>query len=112
MDSESVTIRVEDLRRAFSVLVDAIAANFGSTVTLCGADFYADHYWDLELEAAFGLVDDPGLHIGAGQASDDVDEVRDVVEREGGEVFRLPALLVQTGDSRLSDRPSAFRRTR
>ena len=87
MDSESVTIRVEDLRRAFSVLVDAIAANFGSTVTLCGADFYADHYWDLELEAAFRLVDDPGRHIGAGQTSDDVEEVRGVVEREGGEVF-------------------------
>ena len=87
MDSENVTIRVEDLRGAFSVLVDAIAGNFGPTVTLCEKDFYADHYWNLELEAAFHLVDDPGLHINAGQTSDDVEEVRHILEREGGEVF-------------------------
>lgn len=86
MESESVTIPVEDLRRAFSLLVEAISAKFGSTVTLCGADFYADHYWNLELDAAFRLVDEPGLHIDAGQTSDDVQEVRGVIEREGAEV--------------------------
>lgn len=87
MDNEKVTIQVEDLRRAFSVLLDTIVANFGSTVTLCERTFEADHYWDLELGAAFRLVDHPELHIVAGQTSDDVEEVRDVVEREGGEVF-------------------------
>jgi hypothetical protein len=82
MEGDPVRIGVDTLRRACSVLLDEVERRFGSNVVLCSADFHDDHYLSLGVDAAFGLVDHPELHIQAGQTTDDAKEVQDLLERD------------------------------
>lgn len=73
-------VRIEDIRQVCVVLLDELANRYGSEIVLSGASFEEDHYWDLRLDAAFQLVDQPSLYIVAGQTSDDVAELRKVLD--------------------------------
>jgi hypothetical protein len=87
MEGDAVQIRVDELRSACSLLLDEVESRFGSDVVLCSARFSDDHYWSLDIRAAFGLVEHPEFHVQAGQTSDDAKEVQDLLERAEGEVF-------------------------
>lgn len=81
-----IQVSVDVLRRACTVLLDEVELRFGPDVALCGVAFDEDHYLTLTLAAAFELADRPELHVIAGQTSDDVDEVRALLDRPDGEV--------------------------
>jgi hypothetical protein len=87
MEGDPVRIGIDTLRRVCSVLLDEVERRFGSDVVLCSAGFEDDHYWTVGVDAAFGLVEHPELHIQAGQTSDDAKEVQDLLKRDEGEVF-------------------------
>ncbi len=59
-----------------------MAERLGPEVVLGDGSFVGDHYWELTLEASFGLVDHPELHVVAGQTTHDVDELRRVIDSE------------------------------
>ncbi len=77
-----VRIDVSELRLACNKVLDVVAERLGPEVVLGDESFVGDHYWELTLEASFGLVDHPELHIVAGQTSDDVDELRGISDSE------------------------------
>jgi hypothetical protein len=80
--TEVLDVNVTDLRRAVGRLLDEVEQRHGPTVALG-----ADHYWMLSDEAAFALRAEPTAEgILAGQLSDDVDAVRELVDRSHDEV--------------------------
>lgn len=87
MEHADVSIRVDELRGACTLLLDEVERRFGPEVILCSTRFDDDHYWSLAIRTAFGLVDHPELHLRAGQTSDDAKEVQDLLKRDAGEVF-------------------------
>ena len=74
---DDVSVPISDLRAALVKILDAIEAKYGPSVELD-----ADYYWTLNDTAAFAMVDHPEQHVGAGQLSDDVEELRDLLQRE------------------------------
>ena len=75
---EPVVIALADLRDVLTRLLDAAEEQFGPLV-----DLDADHYWSLDAAAAFDLSKDPS--VDAGQLSDDVAEVRELLARDEDE---------------------------
>jgi hypothetical protein len=73
-----VRIDIAELRLA----CNKVAERLGPEVVLGDGSFVGDHYWELTLEASFGLVDHPELHVVAGQTTDDVDELRRIIDSE------------------------------
>lgn len=67
--------------------MDAVESRFGSEVYL--SEHRVDLYWNVDLRAAFGMVDHPEQHIDCGQSSDDVREIADLLGREGQEPLSL-----------------------
>jgi len=65
----SGTVTVAELRRATDRLFEAISEQLGDEL-----NFFADHYWTLDIEESFDLGKQP--EILAGQVSDDVESVR------------------------------------
>ena len=58
-------------------------------------DLDADYYWAIAPAAAFDLTEDPAVY--AGQLSDDVATVGELLTREGGEIFLWHDLEHVTG---------------
>jgi hypothetical protein len=77
-----VRIDIAELRLACNKVLDVVAERLGPEVVLGDGSFVGDHYWELTLEASFGLVDHPELHVVAGQTTDDVDELRRIIDSE------------------------------
>jgi hypothetical protein len=77
-----VRIDVAELRLACNKVLDVVEERLGSEVVLGDGSFVGDHYWELTLEASFGLLDYPELNVVAGQTTDDVDELRRVIDSE------------------------------
>jgi hypothetical protein len=77
---EPAVVALADVREALARVLDAAEAELGAVV-----DLDADHYWALDAGAAFDLSKDP--EIKAGQVSDDVETVRELLVRERGEIF-------------------------
>jgi len=89
-DGEPVVIAVADLREALARLLDAATEQFGQLV-----DLDADHYWAIDSAAAFDLTKDPA--VDAGQLSDDVATVVELLTRDDGEIFLWHDLEHVTG---------------
>jgi hypothetical protein len=80
--TDVLDVNVTDLRRALGRLLDMVEERYGPTVALD-----ADHYWMLSDEAAFNLGTEPTAEgVMAGQLSDDVDAVRELLDRSHDEV--------------------------
>ncbi|MGC4855332.1 hypothetical protein ACLQ24_18560 [Micromonospora sp. DT4] len=83
-DADAVS-RIVDLRRACSMLLDAAESRFGPEIQLSQLD--VDYYWNMDLGAAFRMVQQPELEIDCGQSSDDVAELTSLLRRGGPEGF-------------------------
>jgi len=82
-----VVLRVGDLRRACSVLLDAVEDRFGGQISL--SEPGVDYYWNVDLRAAFDMVNQPEQHIDSGQSSDDLAELTDMLSRGPDDVLPL-----------------------
>ena len=80
--TDALDVNVTDLRRAVGRLLDVVEEQHGSTVALG-----ADHYGMLSDEAAFNMGAEPTAGaIVTGQLSDDVDAVRELLDRRHDEI--------------------------
>ena len=77
----------EQLRRALNSAVDLAAAHFGPTIDVDQVPEYNDYYWNLPTDTAFAMDADPGLHVGAGQSSDDLEELAEMLAEPDGQVL-------------------------
>ena len=77
----------EQLRAALDAAVDLAVARFGPTVDLDEVAGYDDYHWHLPVDVAFAMDDDPGLHVNAGQSSDDLDELAEMVAHPDEQVL-------------------------
>ncbi|PWU60758.1 hypothetical protein DLE60_09420 [Micromonospora globispora] len=75
-------LKVADLRQACSLLLDEVERKFGGEVSLSAVGI--DHYWNMDLRAAYGMTDQPEAHIDCGHSWDDVGEVAEMVQRDQG----------------------------
>ncbi len=73
-------LRIADLRRACSVLLDAAERQFGDQVPLSQLD--VDFYWNVDLRAAFDMADQPEGDVDCGQLTDDLAEVLGMLRRD------------------------------
>ena len=71
-------IQISELREAASRLFDAVEDQFGAQIRLD-----ADYYWDVVLSTAFDPTGDPKIE--AGQLSDDIESVRELLGRDQAE---------------------------
>ncbi|MEO3813126.1 hypothetical protein ABGB17_29340 [Sphaerisporangium sp. B11E5] len=76
-----MSLDVADLRRLCTVLLDAVERDHGPQVDLSSVDYY----WVMGLREAYEMCDDPASEITAGQVSDDVVELRQILGRACGE---------------------------
>lgn len=78
-NESALTIDVAQLRSAVDGLLNAVEDRFGARVSID-----ADHYWLVELRAAFSAdLHEPGQQpgdLGVGQISDDIASVTEVVQ--------------------------------
>ncbi|MFF4541163.1 hypothetical protein [Streptomyces aureus] len=72
-------LRMANLRRACSVLLDEAERRFGDEVDL--SELPVDYYWTLDLAAAFDMSRTPTVQLDCGQVSDDVAEIAALVRR-------------------------------
>jgi hypothetical protein len=77
---DALVLAFADLSAALERLMAAAAEQIGPVV-----DLDADHYWSLDVRDAFDLSRDPSVE--AGQLSEDVATVRELLSRAEGEVF-------------------------
>jgi hypothetical protein len=77
---DGTSVALADLRDGLSRLLAAAEEQLGSVI-----DLGADHYCAIDSRAAYDLSREPELE--AGQLSDDVESLRDLLGRDGGEVF-------------------------
>jgi hypothetical protein len=75
-------IAVASMRAAAERLFDAVEEQYGPE-----PEFDDDHYWLIELDDVFNLDRDPRL--GVGQLSDDVESIRDFLERPEDEYIAI-----------------------
>jgi hypothetical protein len=69
-----VSIDVAEVRLALAGILDAVEARYGSTL-----DLAADYYWTVDLQRSFDPYAEPGASLTAGQLTDDVEEIRDML---------------------------------
>jgi hypothetical protein len=71
-----VVLKLADLRRVCSLLLDEVERQHGDQLDM--ADVPADYYWNMNLAAAFGMTQTPEDHIDCGQSTDDIAEVSEL----------------------------------
>ncbi|SIM86592.1 hypothetical protein SAMN04489832_2606 [Micromonospora cremea] len=69
------------------MLLDAAESRFGPQIQL--SQLGVDHYWNVDLRAAFGMVQRPELEIDCGQSSDDLAELASFLQRDAEGVVSL-----------------------
>ncbi|MFE1286836.1 hypothetical protein [Streptomyces sp. NPDC058751] len=87
MTQSEHVLRMADLRRACSVLLDETERRFGDEVDL--SELPVDYYWSLDLAAAFDMSQTPTAQLDCGQVSDDVAEIAALVRRAPEDVIAL-----------------------
>ncbi|MER5891802.1 hypothetical protein [Streptomyces sp. NPDC001876] len=87
MTQNEHVLRMADLRRACSVLLDEAERRFGHEVDL--SKLPVDYYWSLDLASAFDLTKTPTAELDCGQVSDDVTEIGALVRRAPEDVIAL-----------------------
>jgi hypothetical protein len=79
MADDDVVIAVSELREALDRLLAAITVGFGHSIDLDG-----DYHWWIETQDAFDMTREPSVN--AGQLSDDVTSMREMLSREDDEI--------------------------
>jgi len=77
----------EQLRAALSGVVDLAIDRFGPQVGVEAVPEYNDYYWHLPTDTAHAMDDDPGLYVDAGQSSDDLPELTDMLAEPQDQVL-------------------------
>jgi hypothetical protein len=77
----ALTIEFSTLQAVIQVLITEIEKRFGSSIK-----FKLDYYWQLPPRQAYDLVDEPRDHIQSGQVSEDIEELREVLQRPTEEI--------------------------
>lgn len=72
--TEPLTITVDELRRAMSIVFDRIEETMGPQI-----DLGADYYWHIGLSESFDMSTTPEGAPLAGQLTDDVESVRELI---------------------------------
>jgi hypothetical protein len=80
MGEDDLVIALSEVREALDRILVAAAVELGSTV-----DLDADNYWWIDTRAAFDLSRVPS--VDAGQLSDDVASMREMLNRDDNEVI-------------------------
>lgn len=80
-------LRIDELREACHRLLDAVEEQFGGEIDLDAFPFILAEYWAFDPRTAYALDCHPELRIQAGDVTDDLEEVRDLLHRSEGEVF-------------------------
>jgi hypothetical protein len=80
-EADALVVAIADLREALQRVLDAAEKKFGSVV-----DLAADYYWTVPSSETFDNLEMPTA-LEAGQLSDDVGELRELLAREDGEIF-------------------------
>ena len=109
-----VVLQVDDLRRACSLLLDAAQHRLGDEINL--TERGVDLYWNVDIRAAYDMVQAPEQHLDCGQATDDLAEIKRLLERDTPDTVALwHGLAHATGLLRLLaylDLPTPDRSTR
>ncbi len=79
--ADTLVVAIADLRLALQRVLDAAEKKFGSVV-----DLAADYYWTVPSSETFDNLEMPTA-LEAGQLSDDVVELRELLARDDGEIF-------------------------
>ncbi|NIL58055.1 hypothetical protein [Salinispora arenicola] len=87
MTDADAVLRIADLRRACSMLLDAAESRFGPQIQ--PLQLGVDYYWNVDLRAAFAMVPRPELEIDCGQSSDDLAELSSLLQRDPEDVVSL-----------------------
>jgi len=80
-EADALVVAIADLRQALQRVLGAAEKKLGSVV-----DLDADYYWTVPPGETFDKLEMPTA-LEAGQLSDDVAELQDLLAREDGEVF-------------------------
>jgi hypothetical protein len=79
-DDDLSHVAVSDLRQALGRVLDAVERRFGASI-----DLEADLYWSLNAVDSFDLRTEPSVM--AGQISEDVETLRELLSSEREEVY-------------------------
>ena len=63
------------------------ATRFGTTIDVDQIPEYNDYYWHLPTDTAYAQDADPGLYVDAGQISDDLEELAEMLAEPGEQVL-------------------------
>ena len=85
-NSESRLLKIEDLRRATMILLDAAVERFGAEVDLDQQPLPIGMYWALDADAAYELAPNPEQTLTIADVSADLLETADMLQREAREV--------------------------
>lgn len=76
MAQGEVVLKLADLRRVCSLLLDEVERQRGDQIEM--AHVPVDYYWNVDLAAAFDMTQTPEGHLDCGQSSDDGDEISEL----------------------------------
>jgi hypothetical protein len=82
-----VVLQVDDLRRACSLLLDAAQNRLGAEINL--TERAVDLYWNVDIRAAYDMVQAPEQHLDCGQSTDDLAEIKVLLERDTADTVAL-----------------------
>ncbi|WP_169951586.1 hypothetical protein [Microbispora sp. H11081] len=74
-----MVLKIAELRRLTTLLLDAVERRHGARIDL--SRWNVDYYWDIPLQAAFDMDNDPAQHVGCGQVSDDLADLHGAPDR-------------------------------
>lgn len=80
-------IDFEQLRTALNGVVDLAIDRFGPQLDVETVPGYSDYYWHLPVDTAHAMDEDPGLYINAGQSSDDLGELAEMLSQPEDQVL-------------------------
>jgi hypothetical protein len=93
-------LQLADLRAALTSALDVAEAQLGTAIDLSAHADLRDYHWELPVDVAFAMDDDPGLRVVAGLTSDDLQTLAEADDPVWGhslghlaELLRLLAFL-------------------
>ena len=75
------------LRVAINGAIDLAESRLGEAVDLDALEQYRDYYWHLPVDVAFSMAEEPEKSVDAGQTSDDLEELADMVANPEDQVL-------------------------
>ena len=80
--NEPVEITTTDIRAAFDRVMLAVEARYGLSISL-----EKDYYFEVDVANSYSSEVDHGKHILAGQLSEDVEEIAEMLQRDDDETY-------------------------